>query len=338
MGTLQKYLDASLYRDRFDGLVPATSQFDKRWREIARTEDGFGQEQHDFIRLTHYDVQVSQLKSEGLDLAGRGPAVQDLLWSTAVQFGAQSSVIQRGIEEAFGLDCDLSKVSDRNIVEAVQDFKILHNNELFESSPKLWSGLLERASAEREALLQLTDLSASLVSPGQLHGGEVQLHKHQPEVRAEDVPTSIVNASGSQMTLTGGMGPGFLLTDSSHESFSLYRQVLSGVHQLDAAHHRSPDHHSDQLAAALVVEAKRAGLERIDEVVLGKEAERVFARQCGAHPALDRFAGVDTAVALNQSIASSTEKLEQVMHGLPSVPIEALQAAQCAERAQAHSL
>jgi putative chitinase len=102
------------------------------------------------------------------------------------------------------------------------------------------------------------------------------------------------------------------LADVCHGDHALYQQTLAGVHRLDARSHRVPDQRSEQLAAALVVEAKRAGLQQIDEVNLGRDAERVFAVQKGSHAVFDRNAYVDTMPALNQPIARSSEQLEQV--------------------------
>ena len=86
MGTLAEYLAQSRYGESFAGLTPATAAFDDRWRELANTNPGFARDQHDFIKRTHYDVQVERLQAVGVDLSGRGPAVQDALWSTSVQF------------------------------------------------------------------------------------------------------------------------------------------------------------------------------------------------------------------------------------------------------------
>lgn len=85
-GTLNEYLDQSRYRSEFTGLVPQTSAFDAKWKDLARADPGFAEDQHDFICKTHYQTQVARLKDTGIDLSGRGRAVQDLVWSTSVQF------------------------------------------------------------------------------------------------------------------------------------------------------------------------------------------------------------------------------------------------------------
>ena len=158
MGTLQEYLDQSPYKDQFKGLSPATPGFDAKWRELARTDPGFSGDQHDFIKKTHFDVQNDQLKARGIDLSDRGPAIQDALWSTSVQFrNLTPAIFTKGLEEKFGKNYELSKLSDKDLVEAAQDYKIAHNDRLFSKSPSLWPGLLERAKNEKADLVALAE-------------------------------------------------------------------------------------------------------------------------------------------------------------------------------------
>lgn len=163
MGTLREYLNQSSYKDKFKGLEPATPGFNSKWRELAKTDPEFAQDQHDFIKRTHYDVQDGKLKAKGIDLSNCGPAVQDALWSTSVQFrNLAPGIFANGLREKFGKDFKLAALSDKDIVEAVQDYKISHNNELFSKSPTLWPGLLERARNEKSDLVQLATREEAL--------------------------------------------------------------------------------------------------------------------------------------------------------------------------------
>jgi peptidoglycan hydrolase-like protein with peptidoglycan-binding domain len=157
-GTLHDYLKKSDYAKQFDHLTPETAAFNDKWRELAKTDPGFGQDQHDFIKQTHYDPTVARLKKDGLDLSDRGPAVQEALWSTSVQTrGLAPRIFEHGLKEKFGDDYKLSVLSDKDIVDAVQDYKIAHNNTLFKSSPSDWPGLLDRAGKEKVELEALAD-------------------------------------------------------------------------------------------------------------------------------------------------------------------------------------
>lgn len=156
MGTLSEYLHQSSYGQQFNGLTPATPAFNAKWKELARIDPGFAQDQHEFIGRSHYGEQRDKLEAAGLDFSGRGRAVQDAIWSTSVQFrGLTTRIFDKGLEEKFGRGYELSKLSDRDIVEAVQDYKIAHNAALFRSSPEWQPGLLRRANAEKSDLVRL---------------------------------------------------------------------------------------------------------------------------------------------------------------------------------------
>lgn len=172
MGTLREYLDQSRYRTHFEALQPATPAFDAKWRELARTDPGFARDQHDFVGRTHYGKQVERLNAIGIDLSERGRAVQDLAWSTSVQFGNMTpGIFQKGLAEKFGPDYEFTRLSDRDIVDAVQEFKINHNSSLFRSSPAWQPGLLKRAHAERVSLIELAEQENLLVAHGVTTGG-----------------------------------------------------------------------------------------------------------------------------------------------------------------------
>ncbi|NYI18100.1 peptidoglycan hydrolase-like protein with peptidoglycan-binding domain [Xanthomonas arboricola] len=157
-GTLQEYLDQSRYGSQFSGLVPKTDAFDEKWKSLANKDPAFAQDQHDFIRETHYDKQVARLTAVGMDLNDRGPAVQDALWSTSVQFrNLTPGIFQKGLSEKFGEGYRLSDLSDKQIVEAVQDYKYSHTETLFKRSPGSWNQLRDRALNEKHDLMELAE-------------------------------------------------------------------------------------------------------------------------------------------------------------------------------------
>ncbi|MGY3230975.1 hypothetical protein ACVWWJ_002459 [Luteibacter sp. HA06] len=150
-GTLREYLDQSPYGAQFQGLTPATPAFNTQWQTLARTDPGFGQDQHQFIGQSHYSQQVAALQARGLDLSHRGMAVQDALWSTSVQCrGLTPGIFDKGLQEKFGQHYDLATLSDRDIVGAVQDYKTAHVDTLFAGSPKLHHSLQARFGHEKE--------------------------------------------------------------------------------------------------------------------------------------------------------------------------------------------
>ncbi|WP_395117675.1 XVIPCD domain-containing protein [Rhodanobacter sp. FW102-FHT14D06] len=122
------------------------------------------------------------------------------------------------------------------------------------------------------------------------------------------------------------------LDHPDHPDHALYQQARSGVHRLDAEMHRTPDQRSDNLAAALTVEARRNGLTRIDQVALSGIGERAFAMQHGAHAPM---AHVQTADAVQTSIANSSAAWAQAAQQAVAVkaPLQEVQPPQQAEQA-----
>lgn len=145
------YLKSSKYSALFAGLQPATPEFDAKWREIAQNDkEGFEKDQHDYTKRKYYDVMVANLQSRGLDLSSFGPAVQDLIWSTAVQFGP-------GRTDVFTVPLQgKPKLTDTDIVNIVSQYKIQNVETFFKSSgPAIISGVRNRYEAEKNDLLSL---------------------------------------------------------------------------------------------------------------------------------------------------------------------------------------
>lgn len=94
------------------------------------------------------------------------------------------------------------------------------------------------------------------------------------------------------------------LDDKNNPDHAMYKQALDGVHKLDAAIGRTPDQHSANLAASLVVKAKAEGMTRIDTVAMSADGMQTFAAQ-NASP-LKQVAGVNTLEALNTSVDKSS--------------------------------
>jgi LysM domain len=84
---------------RFAGLAPGTAEFSAAWRALAsEAPEGFFEAQHGYIKRTHYDPLVRKIRLEdGLDVTARSHALQDAIWSTAVQQGPNTPVVHRAI-------------------------------------------------------------------------------------------------------------------------------------------------------------------------------------------------------------------------------------------------
>jgi LysM repeat protein len=85
------------FRANFAGLTPGTPPFTAAWKDLANAHrDEFQAIQHEFIKRTHFDPLVRKIMQEdGLNVLGRSHALQDVIWSTAVQHGAASGIPHR---------------------------------------------------------------------------------------------------------------------------------------------------------------------------------------------------------------------------------------------------
>jgi hypothetical protein len=101
-----------------------------------------------------------------------------------------------------------------------------------------------------------------------------------------------------------------LLSEATHPQHALYVQALHGVEALPAAVFVDA-HARRNAAAALTVAAHGEGLRRIDHVVLGIDAERLFAVQGGLEDPAHWRTKVDRVQASAQSVEHSTRALEQ---------------------------
>lgn len=161
-GTLQQFLKESPYGKQLEAFTPGSPAFDAAWQDLARNDPDFAKAQHDFIKRTHYDKANEGLKEAGIDLSGRGKAVQDAVWSTSVQFGAGKADGQTGAVPLFQKALqgrDINTLSDEQIISAVQDYKLANNDRLFGGSGAgIRAGTAKRAVLEKQRLIALARL------------------------------------------------------------------------------------------------------------------------------------------------------------------------------------
>jgi len=83
----------------FQGLKAGTAAFTACWKRIAAAEtDAFQRAQHAFIKKSHYDLLAAKVLNEDrLDVNTRCNALQNVIWSTAVQHGGATPIIHRAI-------------------------------------------------------------------------------------------------------------------------------------------------------------------------------------------------------------------------------------------------
>lgn len=218
-GTLQKFLKSSGYEKEFEGLRPGSKAFNAKWKEVAgRDGDKFASAQHDFIKETHFDAATNALKARGIDLSGRGRAVQEALWSTSVQYGAGSEKSRNGAAGIFAhalAGTDLSELSDADIINRVQNYKFNRANDFFRSSPpQQRQAQRRRIAQERRELLALQDTiepnakEPKVYRPGSLDtlAGLTQLAEGTTQVTPPSAGAGKVEAAPAQVATVSGGG------------------------------------------------------------------------------------------------------------------------------------
>lgn len=85
------------WRQDFANLTAGTAAFTAVWKRIAAEQtNDFQKAQHEYIKKTHYDLLCAKILSEdNLDVNTRSRAVQDVVWSTAVQHGPGTPIVHR---------------------------------------------------------------------------------------------------------------------------------------------------------------------------------------------------------------------------------------------------
>ena len=101
MGVPQKFVKQAGFPwlTDFQNLNAGTADFTACWKRIAANEpDAFQKCQHAYIKQTHYDLLAAKILSDdGLDVNTRSRALQDVVWSTAVQHGGATSMIHKAL-------------------------------------------------------------------------------------------------------------------------------------------------------------------------------------------------------------------------------------------------
>ena len=101
MGVPQKFVTQAGFPwlTDFQNLKAGTADFTACWKRIAANEtDAFQKCQHEYIKKTHYDLLAAKILSDdGLDVNTRSRALQDVVWSTAVQHGGGTSIVHKAL-------------------------------------------------------------------------------------------------------------------------------------------------------------------------------------------------------------------------------------------------
>lgn len=160
----------------FKAAMAGEQRFKAAWIKAA-TDPSFEMLQHDYIRDTHYRPLAASLERDlGIKLEERSYVLQDVVWSTSVQHGAGSKVIQNALKGKV-----IESLSDEEIINAVYEERgkevtdSVGNTELkyFRSSSKpVQDDIRKRFQDERQCAKQMLDAQRANEERG---GGDAEV-------------------------------------------------------------------------------------------------------------------------------------------------------------------
>lgn len=112
----------------FRGLIPGSSAFSDKWRQVAVKEPkSFHLAQKSYIDRTHYGLAAKLIASRtSLDVTGRSEALRQVTYSTAVQHGANggAGIISNAVGQIDKLYRRSDPRYDRAFINKIYDLRI----------------------------------------------------------------------------------------------------------------------------------------------------------------------------------------------------------------------
>ncbi|NBB49799.1 hypothetical protein GVN24_16105 [Rhizobium sp. CRIBSB] len=121
--------------------------FQFAWRSLKSAPD-FVTAQHEYIKTSHYDVIVNRLKAI-IDVGSRSAAIQNVVWSVAVQHGPFSKIIEIALKRIQDI------TDDAALINEVYDERSKVNIYFANSTPSVRAAVLNRFRQERRVALQM---------------------------------------------------------------------------------------------------------------------------------------------------------------------------------------
>jgi putative chitinase len=295
-------------------------------RNLGNTEPGDGWTFHGrgYVQLTGRDNYAQVGKELGLDLVHHPElaADRDIAAKIAIHYWQDRVVANHDQLDVTGACHDINGgekgLPERKAAAQAWEHKLEHgyvpgapNNPTHTEALKLGDRGDDVHQLQSElAKLGYTGVNGHPIKPDGDFGRDTQ---HALETFQRDHHLTVDGKAGPQ-TLDAlhqqGQSKGApaptSLEDPKNPDHGLYQQALDGVHKIDAQLGRASDQQSANLAAALVVVAKQEGLKQIDDVRLSNDGSHAFAVQGQAQSPEKQYASVETAQAVQTSVAQSS--------------------------------
>lgn len=137
----------SAYQAQFKGLKPGTKEFSAVYTQIANAKPlEFETNQFLYIASTHYEPQAAKLLANGISVKDRHVAVRECVFSVAVQYGANTSLIIKALGANF-------KGTDADFINKVQKYRGDTVKLYFKSSSKQTQDSVAQRSKDELAIL-----------------------------------------------------------------------------------------------------------------------------------------------------------------------------------------
>ena len=162
MGVPQRFVSQPGFpwaRD-FQNLTAGSAEFTAVWKRIAASQpEAFQKAQHEYIKKTHYDLLVAKILCDNkVDVNTRCHALQDVVWSTAVQHGPATPIVGRACSS---LSCQTDDPKyDEYLIRAIYAERGKKKSDgtlayFSRSSPNVQTGVSNRFKSELQDALAM---------------------------------------------------------------------------------------------------------------------------------------------------------------------------------------
>jgi len=185
-GSLEAFLKQTGYIKNFEGmnLKNPGKDVEAQWKKLAENPE-FVKAQSGYAKEKYYDPYLAMLKKSGIDLSGKGRAVDELILSTANQYGAGSSVLLNAFKGK-----NVAQMSPEEIITTAQQYKAGSTGTYFSSSSEnVRAGVRNRIAKEQAMLLGMTKKA---------EGGDIV--RGEPTLVGEKGPEMFVPNSGGSVS------------------------------------------------------------------------------------------------------------------------------------------
>lgn len=190
---------------------------------------------------------------------------------TEIASSTRATELDKTAEETIGRN---RANSPQGIADAYQAMYTQRGWEKFGPMPEAVTTTLQQASRTvlaSDGHTYAEGADHQWTTPGMLYGRNEAKGNVLDEVNAtQRLDTSLRRAEPSAPTTP------LRLDDPSHPDHAFYMDTREKVHALDRQLGREPDHHSDQVASAMTVQARAGGFRRVDEVALATDNSKFF--------------------------------------------------------------